>query len=73
MKQAGENESLQQTLRKLTQTYIVCRECFTEGNYPKILSAFDFEAQSMENALKAANFGFRYKTSIPTEDNENPY
>jgi Myb-like DNA-binding domain len=35
----------------------LCRECFTEGSFPKVLTAFDFEKQSLETALKSANFG----------------
>lgn len=43
VKAVGEAESLHQALRGLTQTYVLCRDCFTGGHYPKILSAFDFE------------------------------
>lgn len=39
MKAAGEQDSLHQVLRALTQTYVLCGECFEEGHYPKIISA----------------------------------
>jgi hypothetical protein len=71
MKQAGESDSLQHALRKLTQTYILCKECFTEGNYPKILSAFDFQKQSLETALNSTNFGFRYKEAMNEDADED--
>ena len=37
LKPLGENESLHQALKSLTATYLVCSECFSLGNYPKIL------------------------------------
>ena len=61
MRQAGEGESLHHVLRKLTQTYVLCRDCFTGGHYPKSVSAFDFENQSIESLLKATEFGLKYK------------
>jgi hypothetical protein len=51
----------------------LCRECFSEGNFPKILHAFDFEKQTLEGALKAANFGFRYKQTIQDDGDDEPY
>lgn len=59
MKAVGEGDSLHHVLRNLTQTYVLCLDCFTNGHYPKILHAFDFEKQCLESALKAANFGLR--------------
>lgn len=75
MKQVGESDSLHQALRRLTQTYILCRDCFSAGNFPKILDAFDFEKQTLEGALKAANFGYKYKQQILDDggnENEQP-
>ena len=63
MHQAGEGESLHHVLRKLSQTYVLCRECFTQGHYPKSVSAFDFEAQSIESILKASELGLKYKVA----------
>jgi hypothetical protein len=42
-KAVGEYGSLHQVLRSLTQAYVTCRDCFTQGNFPQILSAYDFE------------------------------
>lgn len=57
MKAVGEGESLHHTLRGLAQTYVLCTECFMGGHYPKILSAFDFDKQSLEGILKAQLYG----------------
>jgi hypothetical protein len=57
MRAAGEGDSLQHILKQLTQSYIVCRECFSEGNYPTILKPHDFERSSLESILSASEFG----------------
>ena len=63
MRQAGEGDSLHHVLRKLSQTYVLCRECFTDGHYPKSVSAFDFESQSIESIIKSNEFNLKYKVT----------
>jgi SWI/SNF related-matrix-associated actin-dependent regulator of chromatin subfamily C len=69
MKVAGESESIHNVLRNLTSTYVLCKECFTGGHYPKILSAFDFEKHSLETMLKAALYGINVE-NIDEEQKE---
>lgn len=38
LKAMGEMESLHNTLKNLSSTYLLCKECFTQGNIPRILS-----------------------------------
>jgi len=52
LKLMGEDQSLHQTLKNLTQTYILCQECYNLGNFPKVLQAQDFEACTLESLLK---------------------
>lgn len=33
----GEEKSLANVLKELTNTYLVCKDCFTQGNYPASL------------------------------------
>ena len=54
--QLKEKNSIHQTLKEITSTYIVCKECFDLGNYPKILSPTDFEKTSMNLLLNTQEF-----------------
>jgi hypothetical protein len=47
----GEEKSLSNVLKELTNSYVVCKECFDQGNYPKVFSSNDFEAQTIESIL----------------------
>jgi hypothetical protein len=38
-------------LKSLTSTYLICKECFDLKNYPKILTAADFEKSSLQSLL----------------------
>jgi hypothetical protein len=51
MKAFGEQNSLPNVLKELTNTYIVCKECFELGNYPKVLKADDFQTQTLKSIL----------------------
>ena len=43
--------SLHKTLRDLTQNYILCKECFEQGNFPKVFKADDFKPTTMRSIL----------------------
>lgn len=36
LKSMGEENSLHQVLKQLTNTYLICKECYDQGNYPKV-------------------------------------
>ena len=38
-------------LKELTSSYLICKECFDSGHYPKVLSADDFEPQTIKTIL----------------------
>ncbi|CDW80830.1 swi snf and rsc complex subunit ssr2 [Stylonychia lemnae] len=66
LKAMGELDSLHQTLKNLSSTYLICKECFGLGNFPRILTQFDFEKYSIESILK--NPEFQVKLNIQRED-----
>ena len=39
----GESDSLHQTLKKLTDSFLVCQECFAAKNLPKSMAQSEFE------------------------------
>ena len=47
----GESDSLHNTLKELTSSYIVCKECFDLGNFPKVFSPDDFSAMTMKSVF----------------------
>ena len=49
----GEADSLHQILKRLTDTYLMCQECFQSKNLPKSLSADDFEPHTLQHLLCA--------------------
>lgn len=66
----GEEKSLTNVLKELTNTYLVCQDCFTLGNYPRSLSADDFEAQTIKTILSdTASSDSDFKRLTP-EDKE---
>lgn len=56
LKHFKEQDSIHQTLKNLTSTYLICKECFDLGNYPKILSEHDFEKASLKSMLTMPEF-----------------
>lgn len=56
LKHFKEQNSIHQTLKNLTSTYLICKECFDLGNYPKILSEHDFERASLKSMLSMPEF-----------------
>lgn len=56
LKHFKEQDSIHQTLKNLTSTYLICKECFDLGNYPKILSENDFERASLKSMLSLSEF-----------------
>ena len=51
----GEQSSLQNVLKELTNSYVLCKDCFDQGNYPKVFSTDDFEPQTMKSILDDDN------------------
>ena len=47
----GEADSLHNTLKELTSSYIVCKECYDLGNFPKVFSPEDFKAMTMKSVF----------------------
>ena len=45
----GESDSLHHTLKELTSSYIVCKECYDLGNFPKVFNPEDFSAMTMKS------------------------
>ena len=43
--------SLHDTLRELTQSYVLCKECFDLGNFPKVFKPEDFQATTLRSIL----------------------
>ena len=37
------------TLKELTSSYIVCKECYDLGNFPKVFNPEDFSAMTMKS------------------------
>lgn len=52
MKHFKEHNSIHETLKTLTSSYLICKECFDLGNYPKILSAEDFQKEDLRSILE---------------------
>ena len=48
----GEQDSLHTVLRKLTDSYILCQDCFSENKIPESLTADDFQPQTIKHLLK---------------------
>jgi len=48
----GEADSLHTVLRKLTDSYLICQECYSQNNIPQAMSLEDFEAQTLSHMLK---------------------
>jgi hypothetical protein len=69
LKQLKEHNSIHQTLKQLTSSYIVCKECFDLGNYPKSLSESDFEQTSLVSLLQSQEFKFE-KGDLEEEQDE---
>ena len=38
-------------LKQLTNTYLICKECFDLGNFPKVFRSEDFESTSLKELL----------------------
>lgn len=51
----GERNSLHNVLRQLTETYIVCRDCYKDNLIPKSMSMQDFEAYTISGLLDLKN------------------
>ena len=47
----GEADSLHNTLKELTSSYIICKECYDLGNFPKVFSPEDFKAMTMKSVF----------------------
>lgn len=47
----GEDKALPTVLKELTSTYLICKECFDLGKYPRVLSANDFEQKTIKSIL----------------------
>lgn len=58
MSHFDESASLHSILKKLTSTYLLCKECFDLGNYPQILSPSDFERSSLMSLLSGDEFKY---------------
>ena len=43
LRQLGENGSLHDTLKQLCGSYVLCKSCFDQGLFPKVLQVNDFE------------------------------
>jgi hypothetical protein len=67
----GEEKSLANVLKELTSTYIICKDCFDSGNYPKVMNATDFEPQTVKSALNTNSmFGREEIKTLSVEDRE---
>lgn len=42
-------------LKELTSNYLVCKECFDLGNFPKVMTKADFEPQTIKSILTDSN------------------
>ena len=63
----GEANSLHQTLKELTCNYLVCKECYEQGNFPKVFQADDFSAMTLKSIL-----GDKSVNSSKAEDFSEP-
>ena len=54
MKHFKEDNSMHETLKTLTSSYVICVECFEVGNFPKILLREEFQKESLKSILELA-------------------
>jgi len=45
-----------QVLKKVSSSYVLCADCFTQGNFPQILSADDFEKSNLDSLLMTEHY-----------------
>jgi hypothetical protein len=48
--------SIHDVLKKITSCYILCKGCFVLGNFPKVMSANDFEKSTIMSMLMTPEF-----------------
>lgn len=57
-------------LKKVTSCYILCKGCFDLKNFPKVMTAQDFEKSSIQSMLMTSDFKQYIRECKSTEDEE---
>ena len=43
--------TLHQALKQLTNSYLICKDCFDNGNFPKVFKPTEFKAMTLRTLL----------------------